>query len=314
MKYTMPLSVRFSSSLDGSIVGKPSDYRQQSKRQFINEFLPQKYRYIVQNQNEAADIFICTPESSDHRKGEISVCLAGQGQNIPVRGVSITIHTGILYYFQHENMVTRYLACPPAIALRCARFREQNLLGQARPCSEKEFAFVATRSALAEEEKVFVQKLVGEGNVKFMTQGEFDHLSSIPGYGSSDLHKTMSRFKFVILFGSDDTPDSAGAKILTVFRARSVPVYLGSADVSRFISDGSFISGKKTPHRSVINRMKILNACERLYSAVVSAPKLNTDIDAFHLGTYLDPFLPPPKQVCEFDEGNPRMKTDSGWL
>jgi hypothetical protein len=310
----MALSVRFSSSLDGSIVGEPFDYRQQSKRQFINEFLPRKYRYAVQDGNEPADIFICTPESSDHRRGEISVCLAGQGQNVPVRGVSITIHTGILYYFQHQNMVTRYLACPPAIALRCARFREQNLLGETRPCSEKEFAFVASRGALAEDEKEFVQKLVGEGNVKFMTQGEFDHLRPSPGYGSWELHKAMSRFKFVILFGSDDSPDSAAAKILTVFRARSVPVYLGCADVSRFISDGSFISGRKTHHQSVINRMKILTASERLYSAVVGAPKLNTDMHAYQLGDYLDPFLPPPKQVCEFDGGKPGMKTDSGWL
>lgn len=310
----MSLTVRFSSSLDGSIVAKPSDYRQHSRRQFINEFLPRKYRYVVQDQNEPADIFICTPESSDHRRGEISVCLAGEGQNLPVRGVSITIHTGILYYFQHQNMVTRYLACPPAIALRCARFRDQIPIGETRSCFEKEFALVATRSALSEDEKVFVQKLVGEGNVKFMTQGEFDHLRAVPGYGSSELHKAMSRFKFVILFGSDDSPDSAGAKILTVFRARSIPVYLGAADVSRFISDEAFISGRRTPHQSVINRMKILAASERLYSAVVTAPKLNTDLHSFQLRDYLDPFLPPQKQVCEFDDQKPAIKTESGWL
>ena len=310
----MPLSVRFSSSLEGRIVVKPSDYRQQSKRQFINEFLPRKYRYVVQDRDEPADIFICTPESSDHRRGEISVCLAVQGQNVPVRGVSITIHTGILYYFQHQNMVSRYLACPPAIALRCARFRDQTPSGETRSCLEKEFALVATRSAFTEDEKVFVQKLVGEGNVRFMTQGEFDYMSKIPGYGSSELHKVMSRFKFVILFGSDDSPDSAAANILTVFRARSVPVYLGCADVSRFISDGSFVSGRRTPHQSVINRMRIPAASERLYSAVVDAPKLNTDMHAFHLRDYLDPFLPPQKKVCDFDDGKPEMKTDSGWL
>ena len=316
----MRLAVRLSDSLSPVPSFLASELCPELSAQgVVRLVLPAKYSYQLVPAGSPADICLCAEGASDIRQNEINICLCEASCAQPVHPVSVCITGGTDYAHRQAPTIPRYLVSIPRIALRCHHFRRFQFnqpTATGSPFDERKFALVATRSPLTSIESSLVQSLLEVGQVDFMGQHQFDYLTGKGTHAERAAEREMHKYKFIVLTGESDGPDEACRKILSVFRASSIPVYAGGGDPERYVSSGTYIAAADKEHDSAVKKVKIINACERLFTSIVETSKLNYDINASSLPDYLDPFLTPDKIASGVDEVSSRKqpRSDSGWL
>ena len=98
----------------------------------------------------------------------------------------------------------------------------------------------------------------------------------LPLFGRDELTKVWiaenynSKYKYIIVFEPDIVLGLVTKDIFSSFFAKSIPIYLGASNITRFISDETFIKYDiKNPLRT-LTQIKIINANERIYNNIVS--------------------------------------------
>ena len=91
-------------------------------------------------------------------------------------------------------------------------------------------------------------------------------------YHSQELIDLFSEFKFVYVCENSLVNGYITEKIFNVFFARSIPIYYGPDDTSRYFNDKVYIDARKPDYMSKINML--LND-EKLYNECIEMNKID---------------------------------------
>ena len=180
----------------------------------------------------------------------------------------------------------------------------------------KKFAIVINNKKLSKMQSECIQKIIELGDVDSIMHTHFSKIDYYNGTQYKNFIDYISKYKYIIIFEPDIIPGLVTKDIFSSFFAKSIPIYLGASDITRFISDETFIKyDTKNPNRT-LGQIKIINANKRIYNNIVAFPKLLFDRHSYHLDHFLDPFISPKKmQYGSKDSKNKIINTyESGSL
>ena len=312
----MELKIRFLNCNPLIVTNNIKNYREILDKLCISYYLPIKYSYRVVNINEKADICICGVEHTDEsllKNDEVNILISPVDINYKKypfyekfkqlynSKINIFIQSHICNFNYEKSPFINNPTFVPAIFLKCKYFKENEnkyLKIMNTSFQDKKFCLVITRNRDKENMSECIQTLLNIGQVDFINQAKFDYLLKHSCYESIEFLKLLNKYKFVLTFESSICENHITEKIFNVFFAKSIPIYQGAPNISRYISNNSFLQYDKT----LQHKLRVINASKSIYDKIVNTNKIEYNYANMYLEHYLDPYLNKEKQVTGFKE------------
>ena len=306
------LKVRFSEKKKQLITNKVEHYKQTLDYQVIKHFLPGKYSYTIVDEEEPADICIVGINHDNPnllRSNEVNVLISTKNlesshcesdylnnfdlDKHPKINIFIHNHISDCIYFRNKygNNIVK---CIPTINLRCKMFKSLMYnYEKIMNCSfqDKKFCLFISNNRVNKNKTLCVQQMLKIGNVDFINQYQFKYLIKEPSTYGIELMKLFNQYKFIICFETSKKSGYISEKIFNVFCAKSIPIYDGAYNISRFINCSSYINFDSKTSQLV----KMLNVNEAMYNKYIDNHKLFRYNPDYILEDFLDPYLPDDK-------------------
>jgi hypothetical protein len=265
-------------------------HHMQSEQQFIEYFLPNKYNYIIVNNNQKSDITIWDiylEDNSQIRDDEINILICVE--NIPhwnfykhyTNYSDYNDNKIKIYMYNHIDKLIKtdtYLSVP-LIHNYINYFKNTNLEpSEYTKFNNKKFCLMINKSKLNFQINDIVKNLE--------TIGEIDSLSMYPEilnkscYHSIELLNVFNKYKFIICFENSYANGYITEKIFNCFFAKTLPIYKGSEKINNYINKNSYIDARNSNYLNEIIRLK---DNENEYNKYINLSKIT---DNYHNENY----------------------------
>lgn len=182
-----------------------------------------------------------------------------------------------IYVYNHCNKVTiiNGKLIIPFVYFYVSYWKRHQLLispSVPQPFERKKFCFITTTN-----HKPYHAWLRRFGHCDHIAQFK-DRVGDDSCYHSQRLIDLLNEYRFVFCGENAFYPGYMTEKIFNVFFARSVPIYVGAPDTSRYLDLASFIALPPKPTSSQLittaQRIQMLNTNEAAYQKLINAPKI----------------------------------------
>ena len=325
----MELKIRFLNCNPLIVTNNIKNYREILDKLCISYYLPSKYSYRVVNKDEKADICICGVEHTDEtilKNDEVNILISPvdiKNKKYPFyekfkqlynSKINIFIQSHISNFNYEKSPFINNPTFIPEIFLKCKYFKDNEYKYEKymnTNFEDKKFCLVITRNRNKENMSECIQNLLKIGEVDFINQAKFDYLLKYSCYESIEFLKILNKYKFVLTFESSICENYISEKIFNVFHAKSIPIYQGAPNITRYINKNSFLPYDKTMQ----HKLRMINASKSIYDKIVNTSKIEYNFANMYLDHYLDPYLSKEKQVTGFKQQKTRHNVyESGYL
>lgn len=261
--------------------------------QFLDIFLPSHREYVIVNENEKADICILGTQHTDNsllREDELNIFLTIENFSV---GRKHYQHFNKfnrfdnpmikLYIYSDVNIPTKN--CIPGIYLLVNYFNKLNNINSKlyynkvrerynelnTPFNQKKFCLFISQNRLNSNKQEILNELSYIGEIDFL-----DNLANINTklktsslYNSFELLHTFNQYKFIICFENSKTVGYITEKIFNVFLSKSIPIYDGDPQVTKFINPETFLQYDD----KITQKIQILINNEQLYNSMINQKK-----------------------------------------
>ena len=247
------LRVRFSEKINQGIVKEVTQYCELQENQCLDIFLPKEYSYQIVDETEPADICIINCTHSDNtllRENEMNIFLSLENISCiertwyPFRNTFGRINPMVDLYI-YNDVSNKSLDTIPAVNKRIEYYQsiEKQILLYPflnTPFCAKHFCLFVSKNALNINKLIVLNNLSKLGKIDFISMYD-GYLKDKTCYNSPEMLLIFNKYKFIISFENSHTDGYITEKIFNVFLSKSIPIYDGAPDVSRFINKKSFI-------------------------------------------------------------------------
>lgn len=255
----------------------------QSINQFIDYFLPNKYNYIIVNNDEKSDVTIWDIYLEDNsmlRDDELNILICVE--NVPYWNVykhyskygNYDDNKMKVYLYNHIDTIVKtdnYISIP--LIHNYINYFKNNTnlqLSIYTPFSDKKFCLMINKSKLNPN--------INETVTILEAIGEIDSLSMYPElldkscYHSVELLNVFNRYKFIICFENSYADGYITEKIFNCFFAKTIPIYKGSKKINTYINENCFIDARDSNY---IDKIKEVMNDENLYNNYINSSKIS---------------------------------------
>ena len=296
------LKVRISQRQSSDIVSEITKYYQILDTEFINTYLPKKYKYTLVQEGEKADICIVGVQHVDNsllRENEVNILISMENlgcgrQHYKFHNVfgdtdNKQIHVYLYNHYNHVVYIDNNIKVLPVVDFRIRKYLEVKDRWKdelTTDFKDKKFCLFASSNGLNANKQRVYQELSLLGQVDLITdfKDKLDDKSCVHGY---DLIRFFNQYKFIICFENSNTPGYVTEKIFNVFHARSIPIYNGAPDIDKYIYPNSYV--KYDPNMKA--KIVLLNKSKGIYNHLVQTDKISREIDVNIMDNYLDKYL-----------------------
>lgn len=277
------LRVRFSEKNTNIFTDKNivSHYSHIEQYQGIFIFFPTKYKYIVVDEKEEADICVFGIQHLNNklvRENELNVFICvenlsvGRGHYQHFNQFNRYNNDKMdLYYYSDVSEITQNTIPTPYCFIKQYKYL-QNVYEPIlqNQFDDKLFCLAISKNNLNRNKSKII---------RLMSQlGRVDHIHSYDNiladkscYNSPELLDVFNRYKFIICVENSNTNGYITEKIFNIFLAKSIPIYDGAPDVENYINEQAFIKFNEMFIKKVVY---LANNKDR-YNYVVNLPKFN---------------------------------------
>ena len=139
------------------------------------------------------------------------------------------------------------------------------------PFNQKRFCLFISQNGLNSNKQKILNKLSSIGQIDFL--GNLANintkLKTSSLYNSFELLNTFNQYKFIICFENSKTVGYITEKIFNVFLSKSIPIYDGDPEVTKFINSKSFLQYDD----KITRKIQILMNNEQLYNSMINQEK-----------------------------------------
>lgn len=277
------LRVRFSEKHTNIFTDKNvvSHYSHLEQYQGLFIFFPTKYKYVVVDEKEEADICVFGIQHVNNelvRDNELNVMICVENLSVG-RGHyqhfnhydRYNNHKMDLYYYSDISQLTQNTIPTPYCFIKQYNYL-QNTYDQILKTKfeDKLFCLAISKNNLNRSKSKIITLMSQLGQVDHIYS--YDNLVANKScYNSPELLSVFNRYKFVICVENSNSNGYITEKIFNIFLAKSIPIYDGAPDVGNYINEHAFIKFDETFVKKVI----YLNSNKGSYNHVVSFPKFN---------------------------------------
>lgn len=277
------LRIRFSKRDNNFFSDKQvvTHYSHIEQYQGISLFLPSKYKYIVVDENEPADICIIGIQHEDNN------LLCDNEMNVLVTVENLSVgrsHYGHfnrflkygndkidLYYYNDVIELTNN-TIPISYCFinqyKCIEKVYKPILQHT--FDNKLFCLAISKNNLNPNKSKIINEMNKIGKVDYISQYD-SLLLNKSCYNTPELLTVFNRYKFIICFENSHTNGYITEKIFNVFLAKSVPIYDGAPDIETYINEQAFIKYDKY----YLTKIFYLLTNKEYYEYMVNASKFN---------------------------------------
>lgn len=277
------LRVRFSQKdqnifTDKSVV---THYSHIEQYQGIFIFFPAKYKYIVVDEKEQADICVIGVQHHNNellRDNEMNVF-------ITVENLSVgRLHYGHfnkfnrygndkvdLYYYNDVIELTNNTVPIPYCFIKQYKYLEhvyEPILQHT--FDDKQFCLAISKNYLNPNKNKILRLMSQLGRVDHISKYDSE-LAKKSCYNTPELLGIFNRYKFIICVENSHSNGYVTEKIFNIFLSKSIPIYDGAPDIGTYINEEAFIRYDDT----FIKRVIYLASNKGIYNRMINAPKFN---------------------------------------
>lgn len=282
------LRVRFSQKENNIFTDKSivTHYSHIEQYQGICLFFPNKYKYVVVDEKESADICVIGVQHQNNdllRDNELNVL-------ITVENLSVG-----RFHYSHLNKFNRYgnnkvdlyyyndatQLTDNTIPIHYCFIKQYKYLEHIyepilqNNIDDKRFCLAISKNNLNSNKNKILTLMSQLGRVDHISQYD-SILSKKSCYNSPEILKVFNRYKFIICVENSKTNGYITEKIFNIFLAKSIPIYDGAPDIETYINEEAFIKYDKTFIKKVIYAANN----KEIYNRMINAPKFNeTNVD-----------------------------------
>ena len=261
-------------------------YYVQPQEQFIEMFLPQDNSYIVVDEKEKADICFYSVQHDDEsllREDELNIFYSIENLRLNgERGGKYAYYNKFGGYGskktnifiqndESERFIQEGRLVIPVIECRLSYYnmiKDKYKEDMITPFKDKKFALMITQNNLNRNKAVLYHGLYKIDKVDSITDNI--DLKSITCYNSIEILKLFNKYKFIVVCENSHTDGYITEKIFNVFLARSVAIYDGAPNISKYIKTGSYIPFTDNI-LTIVNKIK---DNEVLYNNILNMDKI----------------------------------------
>lgn len=275
------LKVRFIEKNNNIFKDKISHYSDIEQYQGIFIFLPQKYKYIIVDENEQSDISIVGIQHTNNnllRDNEMNIMICVENLSV---GRGHYKHFNIfnkynndkldLYYYSDVCQLTQNTIPTPYCFIKQYKFLEnkyESILQN--KFEDKLFCLSISKNYMNKNKNKIIELLSQFGNIDHISS--YDNIISDKScYNSPELLSIFNKYKFIICFENSSTNGYITEKIFNVFLSKSIPIYDGADDIGNYINEEAFIRYDQ----SYLKKILYLENNKEKYEYIVNMPKFN---------------------------------------
>jgi len=154
--------------------------------------------------------------------------------------------------------------------------------------NDKKFCLMINKSKLNCEINIISSWLSNIGIVDNISMYD-DIIKTESCYNSIILLNVFNKYKFIICFENSYDDGYITEKIFNCFFAKTIPIYMGSPIVEKYLNTDSFIDGRKIDQ--LIQTISMLNCNETIYNDMVESSKISSSYDDMNYKKELEEFI-----------------------
>ena len=97
-------------------------------------------------------------------------------------------------------------------------------------------------------------------------------------YHSQGLLNLFAQFKFIYVSENTVTDGYITEKIFNSFFSRTIPLYFGPSNTSRYFNKNTYID-MSNDHKTIINNINTLKTNEKEYNNIINTDKINIELN-----------------------------------
>ena len=260
-----------------------SNYSNLEQNQGLFIFFPTKYKYVIVDETEEADICIVGIQHENNallRDSELNVLICVENLTL---GRTHYRHFNKfnkydnekldLYFYNDVTYLTANTIPIPYCFIKQFKYMEyiydpilQNSF------DDKLFCLAISKNNLNANKNKIIYDMARLGRIDHISS--YNHiLLNKSCYNSPELLGIFNRYKFIICVENSKTSGYLTEKIFNVFLSKSIPIYDGAPDIEEYINKDAFIKYDE----NYINKVMLLSSSQDRYNSVIKQQKINTN-------------------------------------
>lgn len=260
-----------------------SHYSHLEQNQGLFIFFPTKYKYVVVDENNEADISIVGIQHEDNhllRENELNTFISVENLSV---GRTHYRHFNKynkynndkidLYYYNDVTRLNHNTIPIPLCFIKQFKYMEtvyepilQNKF------DDKLFCLAISKNNLNHNKNKIIYEMSRLGRVDHISA--YNHiLSNKSCYNTPEILGVFNRYKFIICVENSKTPGYITEKIFNVFLSKSIPIYDGAPDICDYINEEAFIKYDET----FIKKVMFLLSSRGMYNNMINQSKIKNN-------------------------------------
>lgn len=260
-----------------------SHYSKLEQIQGLFIFLPTKYKYIVVDENNEADISIVGIQHNDNnllRENEFNILISVENLSV---GRNHYRHFNKynkynndkidLYYYNDVTQVNHNTIPIPLCFIKQFKYIEnvyESILQN--KFDDKLFCLAISKNILNHNKNKIMLEMSRLGRVDHISAYN-SILSNKSCYNTPELLGIFNKYKFIICVENSKTPGYITEKIFNIFLSKSIPIYDGAPDICDYINEEAFIKYDE----KFIQKIIYLSSSRDLYNNMINQSKIKNN-------------------------------------